>query len=132
LIIDRRRLRRCRSFTLSGLVDKAIYVIRWETTPRNVALAGIRQMLDAGADSPADPVWVDVKDARRLRRPGYYQGSYRKYYATRSAAVAAAPVAAIARQPERRPASTTAVRWGLIGSGAAVGAIAGAWRPRGR
>ena len=38
------------SFTLSSLVDKALYVIRWEQTPRNVALAGIRQLAEAGAD----------------------------------------------------------------------------------
>jgi succinoglycan biosynthesis transport protein ExoP len=46
------------SFTLSGIVDKSVYVIRWEQTPRNVALAGIRQMIDSG----------------------YYHGYYRKYY----------------------------------------------------
>jgi capsular exopolysaccharide synthesis family protein len=71
------------SFTLSGLVDKAIYVIRWETTPRNVALAGIRQMLDAGADLAG--VILSRVDVRKHARygyadSGYYQGSYRKYY----------------------------------------------------
>jgi capsular exopolysaccharide synthesis family protein len=71
------------SFTLSGLVDKTIYVIRWEQTPRHVALAGIRQMIDAGADIAGIVVArVDVKKHARYgyADSGYYQGSYRKYY----------------------------------------------------
>jgi succinoglycan biosynthesis transport protein ExoP len=70
-------------FTLSGLVDKTIYVVRWEHTPRNVALAGIRQMMDAGADIAGIVVArVDVKKHARYgyADSGYYQGSYRKYY----------------------------------------------------
>jgi capsular exopolysaccharide synthesis family protein len=71
------------SFTLSGMVDKSIYVIRWEQTPRNVALAGIRQMLDAGADIAGVVLSrVDVKKHARYgyADSGYYRGSYRKYY----------------------------------------------------
>jgi polysaccharide biosynthesis transport protein len=71
------------SFSLSGIVDKTIYVIRWEQTPRNVALAGIRQMVDAGADIAGIVVSrVDVKKHARYgyADSGYYQGSYRKYY----------------------------------------------------
>jgi polysaccharide biosynthesis transport protein len=71
------------SFTLSGMVDKAIYVIRWEQTPRNVALAGIRQMVEAGADIAGIVLSrVDVKKHARYgyADSGYYQGSYRKYY----------------------------------------------------
>ena len=70
-------------FTLSGLVDKTLYVVRWEKTPRNVALAGIRQMIDAGADLAGIVVArVDVKKHARYgyADSGYYQGSYRKYY----------------------------------------------------
>jgi succinoglycan biosynthesis transport protein ExoP len=70
-------------FTLSGMVDKTIYIIRWEQTPRNVALAGIRQMVDAGADLAGIVVSrVDVKKHARYgyADSGYYQGSYRKYY----------------------------------------------------
>jgi capsular exopolysaccharide synthesis family protein len=70
-------------FTLSGLVDKTIYVIRWEQTPRNVVLAGVRQMVDAGADIAGIVVArVDVKKHARYgyADSGYYQGSYRKYY----------------------------------------------------
>ncbi len=71
------------SFTLSGIVDKSIYVIRWEQTPRNVALAGIRQMIDAGADIAGIVLArVDVKKHARYgyADSGYYRGYYRKYY----------------------------------------------------
>ncbi|MGH6887458.1 MAG: polysaccharide biosynthesis tyrosine autokinase, partial [Geminicoccales bacterium] len=71
------------SFTLSGLVDKSIYVIRWEQTPRNLALAGIRQMLEAGADIAGVVLSrVDVKKHARYgyADSGYYQSRYRKYY----------------------------------------------------
>src|SRR5918996_2776834 len=71
------------SFALSGIVDKAVYCIRWEQTPRNVALAGIRQMVEAGADIGGIIVSrVDVKKHARYgyADSGYYQGSYRKYY----------------------------------------------------
>ncbi|MGH1478161.1 MAG: GumC family protein [Geminicoccales bacterium] len=71
------------SFTLSGVVDKSIYVIRWEETPRNVALAGIRQMLESGGDVAG--VVLSRVDVKRHARYGYadsghYQGNYRKYY----------------------------------------------------
>ncbi|MCC2664748.1 MAG: protein tyrosine kinase [Geminicoccaceae bacterium] len=71
------------SFTLSGVVDKSVYVIRWEQTPRNVALAGIRQMVEAGADIAGIVLSrVDVKKHARYgyADSGYYQGYYRKYY----------------------------------------------------
>jgi succinoglycan biosynthesis transport protein ExoP len=71
------------SFTLSALVDKSIYVIRWERTPRNVALAGIRQMLDAGADLAGVVLSrVDLKKHARFgyADSGYHQGRSRKYY----------------------------------------------------
>jgi len=71
------------SFTLSGLVDKAIYVIRWEDTPRNVALAGIRQMYEAGGDIAGIVLSrVDIKKHARYgyADSGHYQGNYRKYY----------------------------------------------------
>jgi polysaccharide biosynthesis transport protein len=71
------------SFALSGIVDKTVYVIRWEQTPRNVALSGIRQMVEAGADIGGIIVSrVDVKKHARYgyADSGYYQGRYRKYY----------------------------------------------------
>jgi Mrp family chromosome partitioning ATPase len=71
------------SLALSGIVDRSIYVIRWEQTPRNVALAGIRQMVEAGADIAGIVLSrVDVKKHARYgyADSGYYQGYYRKYY----------------------------------------------------
>ena len=71
------------SFTLSGIVDKSIYVIRWEQTPRNVVLAGIRQMIEAGADIAGVVLSrVDVKKHARYgyANSGYYRGYYSKYY----------------------------------------------------
>lgn len=71
------------SFTLSGLVDKSVYVIRWAQTPRNVVLAGIRQMVESGADMAGVVLSrVDVKKHARYgyADSGYYQGYYRKYY----------------------------------------------------
>jgi exopolysaccharide transport family protein len=71
------------SFTLSSLVDKAIYVLRWEQTPRNVALAGIRQLAEAGADIAGIVLSrVDLKKHARYSYAdsGYYRGSYQKYY----------------------------------------------------
>lgn len=70
-------------FTLSSLVDKAIYVVRWEQTPRNVVLAGIRQMVESGADIAGIVLSrVDLKKHARYgyADSGYYRGSYRKYY----------------------------------------------------
>ena len=71
------------SLTLSGIVDKSLYVIRWEQTPRNVALAGIRQMFEAGADIAGIVLSrVDLKKHAKYgyADSGYYRGSYSKYY----------------------------------------------------
>jgi capsular exopolysaccharide synthesis family protein len=71
------------SLTLSGIVDKSLYVIRWEQTPRNAALAGIRQMFEAGADIAGIVLSrVDLKKHARYgyADSGYYRGSYSKYY----------------------------------------------------
>jgi polysaccharide biosynthesis transport protein len=69
--------------TLSGIVDKSLYVIRWEQTPRNVVLAGMRQMFEAGADIAGVILSrVDVKKHARYSYAdsGYYRGHYSKYY----------------------------------------------------
>jgi succinoglycan biosynthesis transport protein ExoP len=69
--------------TLAGIVDKSLYVIRWEQTPRNVVLAGMRQMFEAGADIAGVVLSrVDVKKHARYgyADSGYYRGSYTKYY----------------------------------------------------
>jgi polysaccharide biosynthesis transport protein len=69
--------------TLAGIVDKSIYVVRWEQTARNVVLAGMRQMFEAGADIAGVVLSrVDVKKHARYgyADSGYYRGSYAKYY----------------------------------------------------
>jgi capsular exopolysaccharide synthesis family protein len=71
------------SFMLSGIVDKSIYVVRWERTPRNVAVAGIRQMVEAGGDVAGVVLSrVDVKKHSRYgyADSGHYSGYYKKYY----------------------------------------------------
>jgi polysaccharide biosynthesis transport protein len=71
------------SFILSGLVDKTIYVVRWERTPRNVAVASMRQIVEAGADLAGVALSrVNVKKHARYGYPdsGYYSGYYRKYF----------------------------------------------------
>ncbi len=71
------------SFTLAGLVDQAIYVVRWEQTPRNVALAGIQQLVEAGGNLAGVILSrVDVKKHARYGYPdsGHYQGHYQRYY----------------------------------------------------
>lgn len=72
------------SFTLSGLVDATLYVVRWETTPRNVVMAGVRQLVESGAEIAGVVLSrVDVKKHANYgyADSGYYAGSYRKYYA---------------------------------------------------
>jgi succinoglycan biosynthesis transport protein ExoP len=71
------------SFTLSSLVDRSIYVVRWAQTPRNVVLAGLRQMAEAGAEMAGVVLSrVDVTKHARYgyADSGYYEGYYRKYY----------------------------------------------------
>ncbi|HET6520453.1 MAG TPA: polysaccharide biosynthesis tyrosine autokinase [Geminicoccaceae bacterium] len=71
------------SFTLSGLIAKTIYIVRWERTPRNVALSGLAQLAEAGADI-AGVVLSRVNVRKHARYgyadSGYYSGYYRKYY----------------------------------------------------
>ena len=58
-------------------------MIRWEDTPRNVALAGIRQMYEAGGDIAGIVLSrVNIKKHARYgyADSGHYQGNYRKYY----------------------------------------------------
>jgi polysaccharide biosynthesis transport protein len=69
--------------TLAGIVDKSLYVIRWEQTPRNVVLAGMGQMFEAGAEIAG--VVLSRVDVKKHARYGYadsgcYRGNYSKYY----------------------------------------------------
>jgi len=71
------------SLILSGMVDRTLYVVRWERTPRNVATAGIRQVEDAGGEIAG--VVLSRVDVRKHAQYGYadsgaYSGHYGKYY----------------------------------------------------
>ncbi|MEZ5667852.1 MAG: polysaccharide biosynthesis tyrosine autokinase [Alphaproteobacteria bacterium] len=68
-------LRRC---------DKTVYVVRWEKTKRNTAVAGVRQAYDAGGDLAG--VLLTQVNAKKMAQydyadSGYYYSSaYKKYY----------------------------------------------------
>ena len=65
---------------LSRLVDKAIYVVRWGHTPRDVALKGLRQLLSVGAPVAGTVLsQVDMKRYRRYVRGGQDYYGYRSY-----------------------------------------------------
>ncbi|MGF1562387.1 MAG: GumC family protein [Geminicoccaceae bacterium] len=71
------------SFVLSGLLDRTLYVVRWEQTPRNVVTHGMRQLVDAGANLAGVIISrVNVKKHAKYgyADSGYYSGYYRKYY----------------------------------------------------
>ena len=68
---------------LSRVVDKTVFLVRWADTPREVATAALRQLVDAGADVIG--VMLSMVDVRKHARYGYsdsgtYYGSLRKYY----------------------------------------------------
>lgn len=69
-------LRRC---------DKTIYVVRWEKTKRQTAIAGVRHAYDAGGDLAG--VLLTQVNARKMAQYDYadsgyyYASSYKKYYA---------------------------------------------------
>ncbi len=58
------------AMVVAGLADTTLYLIRWEATPRDVALAGIQQLRRAGADI----VGVVLNLARPGRHGGYGYG----------------------------------------------------------
>ena len=68
-------------------VDKTIYLVQWEKTRRETALAGLRQVMDAGADLAGIVLaQVDLKRQAQYRYSGdaynsYYNSAYRKYHA---------------------------------------------------
>jgi len=68
---------------LARKVDKIVFVVRWEKTPRESALTAIRQLLDTGADMAGVVLsQVDVRKHAQYHYAdsGYYQGGYAKYY----------------------------------------------------
>jgi Mrp family chromosome partitioning ATPase len=65
------------------LVDKTLYVVRWQQTPRNVANAGIRQVQEAGGDLAG--VVLSRVNVKKHAQYGYadsgsYAGTYGKYF----------------------------------------------------
>ena len=71
------------SLILAPQVDKTVYVVRWEQTPRNVAQAGIQQVIEAGGDLAG--VALSRVDIKKHSRYGYsdsgtYSGYYGRYY----------------------------------------------------
>ena len=71
------------SRVLSRSVDKTVFVVRWVETPREVAIRGLKQILDVGSDL-AGVVLSQVNAKKHSRYgygdSGYYHGRYRKYY----------------------------------------------------
>lgn len=69
---------------LSRLADKVVYVIRWDATPREAVLSGIKLLRDANADIAG--TILNQADLRRHALYGYgdstygYGGHYAKYY----------------------------------------------------
>lgn len=66
-------------------VDKTVFLIRWEKTKRETALAGLRQVIDAGADLAGIVLsHVDIKRQSQYSHGGntyhnYYAGYYQKH-----------------------------------------------------
>ena len=70
---------------LARLADKTIFVVRWAETRREVAVQGIKQIVEAGADLAGVVLsMVNVKKHARYGYgdSGYYYGPYRKYYSS--------------------------------------------------
>ncbi len=68
---------------LARLADKTVFLVRWADTPREIAIAALHQLVDAGADVIGVMLsMVDVKKHARYgySDSGYYYGSMRKYY----------------------------------------------------
>ena len=68
-------------------VDKTVFLVQWEKTRRETANAGLRQVIDAGADLAGIVLaQVDLKRQAQYRYGGdayqsYYNSAYQKYYA---------------------------------------------------
>ena len=68
---------------LSQLADKTVFLAKWDTTPREALLAGLKQLTDIGADL-AGVMLVQANMRKHARYGygdiGYYYGHYREYY----------------------------------------------------
>lgn len=68
---------------LARLADKTVFLVRWADTPREIAIAALQQIVDAGADVIG--VMLSMVDVKKhagygYSDSGYYYGSMRKYY----------------------------------------------------
>ena len=72
------------ALVLVRAIDKTLFAIRWERTRRVTALAGLKHVVDAGADVAGSVLTrVDVRRHAQYDYAdsgNYYIGSYRKYY----------------------------------------------------
>jgi len=65
-----------------------LFVVQWEKTRRETAIAGLRQVLDAGADLAGIVLsQVDLKRQAQYRYGSdvyhsYYNSAYQKYYSS--------------------------------------------------
>ena len=62
------------SRVLADLADRVVFVIRWASTRREVAMSGIEHLAKVGADMAG--VALNAVDARRSARYGYYNYAY--------------------------------------------------------
>jgi Mrp family chromosome partitioning ATPase len=68
---------------LARLVDKTIFVVRWSETRREVAMMGLKQIIEAGASVAG--VVLSMVNVKKHAAYGYgdsgaYYGRYSKYY----------------------------------------------------
>ena len=75
------------TLVLLRFVDKTVFLVQWEKTRRETAIAGLRQVINAGADLAGIVLsQVDLKRQAQYRYGGdvynaYYHTAYQKYYA---------------------------------------------------
>lgn len=70
---------------LASLMDKTIYVVNWDKTPRKVIKAGLQQMLSANANIAGIALQqVNLKQYGNFSYSGsghfYHYGKYGQYY----------------------------------------------------
>jgi len=71
------------SRVLSSLVDKTLFVLNWDSTPRKVAKAALHQMAQSGTKNIAGIILqkVDLSQYSRSDSGYYYHyAKYRQYY----------------------------------------------------
>lgn len=69
---------------LVRMVDKTIFLVRWEKTKRETAMSGLKMLMDAGADLAGIALTqVDVRKHAQYDYAdsgNYYSGEYKNYY----------------------------------------------------